>query len=357
MNDNLIASRYIAPFNSTAVIARDSVYNLPTQIDYLKYGNIVFTHLLSWDVDSNDNTYISSFNVLPAVSEDDIFSMVLYNSGSTSVEFITPTVSTFTYNGHIRINGGTWKAFISHDDVNLTFDLASEVETLVEITGTFDRLYFNDGVMKTYPLRIHYGNIGFGNNGLENAFFGCSNLTELTGNGVIGENCWYAIRGCSNLESLGDLDVSATLYMYAMFYEATSFNQDIGSWDVSSVTTMAYMLYGTSSFNQYIGDWNVSEVNNMSYMFYNATSFNQDISNWDVSNVTNMTYMLYNSGISVTNYSNFLLRCKELGESGNLQYDVSLGATPIRHNGTAHAAITYLVDTWGWSITDGGLES
>lgn len=34
-----------------------------------------------------------------------------------------------------------------------------------------------------------------------------------------------------------------------------------------------------------------SNVTNMSYLFFNATSFDQDISGWNVSNVTNMPYM------------------------------------------------------------------
>ena len=70
-------------------------------------------------------------------------------------------------------------------------------------------------------------------------------------------------------------------------------DRDIGVWDVSSVTSMYAMFYDASNFNQDISNWDVSSVSDMSYMFYGAESFNQDISNWDVSNVTYMDWMFY----------------------------------------------------------------
>ena len=79
--------------------------------------------------------------------------------------------------------------------------------------------------------------------------------------------------------------------MSSMFYEATTFNQDISNWDVSNVTNMSSMFDNASAFNSDISKWNVSNVTDMSDMFYGASSFNQDISNWDVSNVTDMSDM------------------------------------------------------------------
>lgn len=77
----------------------------------------------------------------------------------------------------------------------------------------------------------------------------------------------------------------------ALFYNASSFNQDISMWETANVTNMGYMFLGSAVFNQNIGGWDVSNVTNMNSMFFQASAFNQNIGGWDVSSVTTMENM------------------------------------------------------------------
>ena len=110
-------------------------------------------------------------------------------------------------------------------------------------------------------------------------------------------------------DDIGDWDVSNVTDMTAMFQRTSIFNQNLSDWDVSSVTKMNYMFTLSSNFNGDISSWNVTNVTDMTGMFQEANNFNQDLTSWDVSNVTNMFFMFTNAGnfngnISSWNVSN-----------------------------------------------------
>ena len=71
--------------------------------------------------------------------------------------------------------------------------------------------------------------------------------------------------------------------MVKMFYDASSFNQDIGGWSVGAVLDMYGMFYEAEAFDQDLSDWRVDKVTNMNYMFYEAEAFDQNLA-WCVDN-------------------------------------------------------------------------
>jgi surface protein len=100
-----------------------------------------------------------------------------------------------------------------------------------------------------------------------------------------------AFYNCINLTSVPyDIPLSVT-NTAAMFYGASSFNQNITNWETQNITDMSYMFNGAIVFNQNLNSWPVSAVTDMSGMFNNATSFAGIIDDWDVSAVTDMRDM------------------------------------------------------------------
>jgi len=181
-----------------------------------------------------------------------------------------------------------------------------------------------------------------------------------------------------------DWDVSQVTNMRQAFLNKTNFNGDISAWDTSSVTNMSQMFFvinGNSSFNQDLSAWDVSSVTNMQNMFFRADSFNQDLNNWDTSNVknfigvfveadlfnqslagwditgidntTDLNWFLQNATIDTANYDATLISWAAqtplfsslVPDFGNSQY--TLG-------GAAESARNTLINTYGWTITDGG---
>ncbi|MEZ5009395.1 MAG: BspA family leucine-rich repeat surface protein [Chitinophagales bacterium] len=168
----------------------------------------------------------------------------------------------------------------------------------VSISGTFPRIYFNNGLEGISPEKIisieQWGDIQWKSMG--HAFYGCSNLTynALSDAPKLDSvsDMSFMFAGASKFDGdLSEWKVDSVKVMYSLFRNATVFNGDIDDWIVSNVTDMRFMFKGASSFNRDIGGWNVSNVVDMSNMFNRASVFNQNLNSWTVSKVTNMNNM------------------------------------------------------------------
>jgi surface protein len=157
-------------------------------------------------------------------------------------------------------------------------------------------------------------------------------------------------------QPLGGWNVSRVTNMQFLFCAASSFNQSLVAWNMSGVVDTSRMFYGARSFNQPVSSWNMSGVTNMLYMFCNASSFDQDVSAWNVSRVTNMQFMF--SGATsfdqhVTRYSDLLIAWSQLP----LSYGVTFDAGSAKYSSTAAGARASIISTFGWTITDGGIDA
>ncbi|MCW5912257.1 MAG: BspA family leucine-rich repeat surface protein [Cyclobacteriaceae bacterium] len=210
---------------------------------------------------------------------------------SANNQIIIPTTG-IGYNYNIyweRVGNSAINGTLTNQTGNATITFPSVGTYRVEISGNFPRVYFNNSGDRQKILTIEqWGSITWTSMG--HAFNGCTHLT---------------------VPATDVPDLSNVTYMGFMFWDATSFNQDIGAWDVSNVTNMLFMFTGATSFNQDISGWNVNNVMNMQSMFQNATSFNQDIGGWDVSSVMSMSAMFdgatsFNQDISAWNVSSII---------------------------------------------------
>ena len=169
-----------------------------------------------------------------------------------------------------------------------------------------------------------------------------SNVTDMS----------YMFYSASNFnQDISNWSIGSVVNMQGMFFNATIFNQNISSWNVSNVTDMSYMFSYAAVFNQDISSWSTSNVTDMSAMFNSSSSFDQNLAVWDISNVVNMLTMFSFSGLSTNNYDNILIGWEPQVVISN----VPLGAIGITYC-TGETARQNLIDNYGWTITDDGID-
>ena len=181
-------------------------------------------------------------------------------------------------------------------------------------------------------------------------------------------------------------DLSNCYSIGSMFYN-TSFNQNISVWDVSSVRDFSYAFEGTpfdqdisiwdvstansfngmfenTPFNQDISGWDISALNypfpskfvRIADMFKNNTAFNQDISSWDISNLYSASRFMENvTTFSTVNYDALLISWEsQLPTNHGIAITIDFGTSQYTLGGAAEAARTSLINTYSWTISDGG---
>jgi len=100
-----------------------------------------------------------------------------------------------------------------------------------------------------------------------------------------------------------------------------------------------------------IANWDFGNVAGFFNGVANATSWNEDISGWDVTSCTNFTGAFFNTSMSQANYDALLISWAAQSVQSFVTFD-----TPAQYTagGAAEAARNTLVNTYSWSITDGG---
>jgi len=195
-----------------------------------------------------------------------------------------------------------------------------------EVNG-FNRINFDNGGDKDKITDIkQLGNIVWSS--FRSAFTGCSNMN------------WTA-------NDAPNLSIATSLSN--MFDSCDIVNPNVSNWNTGNIEDMSRMFFSTGAANPNVSFWDVSNCRNFFRMFQVSVA-NPNARNWNIINATLMGFIFSSSEISSEN----LTACYENWSQLNLQQNVSFGAGNIKYNSSGQAGRDILVNTYNWSITDGG---
>jgi len=256
---------------------------------------------------------------------------------------------------------------------NQTHTYASPGTYDVSVTATTGQVRFRSNGDQNKLLEIkNWGTCQW--TSVQAAFYNCDSLTQISAEdipdlSIANGDYSQMFNGARRIENWGTISqwdfsggVSFQQFMfYSSRYAANPItNLNITNWDVSSASSTGAWFFRvlSNSTKTDIGNpnnWNTSNIYDISNMFTQAnlemSAFN--LSSWDISNITNMiNFMNSTTGMSTTNYNETLISWVAQTPQSNI--NVNFGGSQYTLGGAAEAARNTLINTYGWTITDGG---
>jgi len=263
-----------------------------------------------------------------AIEERFVISVKTDNSGTSNViQFTLPWIGTYDVDWG---DGNTDTGVVDTQ----THTYASSGTYDVKVTATTGRIYFNNSGDKSKLLDIkNWGTCTWTT--MVNAFNGCNSLTYISSNDAPNltnvSNVSGVFRSCTNLT-----------------------NANANNWDVSNVQNFQSFSNNNSNNLVNYNDWNTSNATNLAYAFYrNNISSEFNAASWDISNVSNFTWIMQTTnGMTNANYDATLVSWA--AQTPQLNQSPNFGNSQYTLGGAAEAARNTLINTYGWTITDGG---
>ena len=338
--------------------------------------------------DSDDFTYFRTIIELSnrieqvSIERPFIFTVRTFGNNTSNDDQFELPLTDFGNNLNIVVDWGD-----GSKDTITAFDQAEKLHTFpthgdydIKITGTLQGWRFNNGGDSRKILNIK--NWGIFDLNINSTFFGCLNMTQtatdtptisetnltrvFSGAQIFnGDVSKWNVSGVTNFlaafqnakffnNDISNWDVSNGTNFNNTFNNAHKFNQDVSNWDVSNGADFTGMFSHAFDFNQPIGNWTLKNEGNVSlrFMLDDARSFDQSLANWNMERVNNLQAFLKDAELSTANYDATLigwasqtLRTNVTCDFGNSQYTAG---------GAAEAARNTLINTYNWTITDGG---
>ena len=186
--------------------------------------------------------------------------------------------------------------------------------------------------------KLNYANLGSWNT---------SNVTTM--------NRTFAGAGGFNnggIDNLNNWDVSKVADFEYMFASCDSLKQYIGGWQFGVPTEFDNMFNNTDSLDSSWGlaNWNTANVTNINNIFSNASYV--DITSWNINNVTNFGSIAPQPNLTISQYENLLVSWAAQTPQSNRSFNA--GASRIVPGSAGETAKNTLINTYNWTITDGG---
>ena len=236
-------------------------------------------------------------------------------------------------------------------------------EHTISITGTFPNIYFNNGGDKLKIKRVtNLGTVGWTR--LNRAFWGCTNLTQFTAGSTdtsavtTTQLAFYSCTGLTSLD-VSSFDTSSVSNMAGMFHTCSGLTSlDVSSFDTSSATTMSEMFRSCTELTSLdVSSFDTSSVTTMGNMFNGCSALTSmiGVEDWDITGLNStddINNFLTVGKMTTPQYDNLLINW-EAQASVIPAMTPSFGASILTLAGAADTAKQSLINTYGWTISDG----